>query len=258
MHWRKDVSRVSTGARSGSTRWPLSPIFAKQNLPTTVACIYLFNPYSLALGSGDGDDLAHALGCRLQLRLRAALGAVAASTLCLAIATYLSVYPVVLADSHRAAAPGRYSLDIIPWICLSLTASSPFFLLVFHIHPLIYVAPLYLRLRHTRPSETPGSSIAFVSIHPKTVMNIKNRFVYALGLGVATCMLPVMWFLWLFPASGNANFFYNQTLVYQVFLSQLIGAFVSATMKRDKDVERYVKRKQATDKSDQQSKDKSE
>jgi hypothetical protein len=52
-------------------------------------------------------------------------------------------------------------------------------------------------------------------------------------------MLPVMWFLWLFPASGNANFFYNQTLVYQIFISQVITAFVGATMKRDKDVDKY-------------------
>ena len=68
---------------------------------------------------------------------------------------------------------------------------------------------------------------------------IENRFVYVIGLGAATCMLPVMWFLWLYPASGNANFFYNQTLVYQIFNSQIITAFVGATMKRDKDVDKY-------------------
>lgn len=71
---------------------------------------------------------------------------------------------------------------------------------------------------------------------------IEKRYVYALGLAVATCMLPVMWFLWLFPASGNANFFYNQTLVYQIFNSQLINAFVGASMKRDKDLQKYRKR----------------
>lgn len=65
---------------------------------------------------------------------------------------------------------------------------------------------------------------------------------YALGLAAATCMLPVMWFLWLFPASGNANFFYNQTLVYQIFNSQVITAFVGATMKRDKDLQKYRQR----------------
>jgi hypothetical protein len=57
--------------------------------------------------------------------------------------------------------------------------------------------------------------------------------------------MPVMWFLWLFPASGNANFFYNQTLVYQIFNTQLINAFVGASMKRDKVVQLYRKRRHA-------------
>ena len=62
---------------------------------------------------------------------------------------------------------------------------------------------------------------------------------YTIGIWVATCMMPVMWFLWLYPASGNANFFYNQTLVYQIFNSQVITAFVGATMKRDKLLEKF-------------------
>ncbi|KAF1779081.1 GPI transamidase subunit PIG-U [Phytophthora cactorum] len=133
----------------------------------------------------------------------------------------------------------------------------PYFLFVMHLHPVIYVVPIYLRLAH-RPQAYAcaligifslfqaypsfgdfGFFLSMLALHPKTIMTIENRFVYVLGLGVATCMLPVMWFLWLFPASGNANFFYNQTLVYQIFNTQIITAFVGATMKRDKDVDKY-------------------
>ncbi|KAG7377673.1 hypothetical protein PHYPSEUDO_011161 [Phytophthora pseudosyringae] len=133
----------------------------------------------------------------------------------------------------------------------------PYFLFVMHLHPVIYVVPIYLRLAH-RPQAYAcaligifslfqaypsfgdfGFFLSMLALHPKTIMTIENRFVYVLGLGVATCMMPVMWFLWLFPASGNANFFYNQTLVYQIFNSQIITAFVGATMKRDKDVDKY-------------------
>eukprot|EP00644_Phytophthora_capsici_P003827 jgi/Phyca11/544549/estExt2_Genewise1Plus.C_PHYCAscaffold_150156 len=133
----------------------------------------------------------------------------------------------------------------------------PYFLFVLHLHPVIYIVPIYLRLSH-RPQAYAcaligiftlfqaypsfgdfGFFLSMLALHPKTIMTIENRFVYVLGLGVATCMLPVMWFLWLFPASGNANFFYNQTLVYQIFNSQIITAFVGATMKRDKDVAKY-------------------
>ncbi|KAI9992863.1 hypothetical protein PInf_014794 [Phytophthora infestans] len=133
----------------------------------------------------------------------------------------------------------------------------PYFLFVLHLHPAIYVVPIYLRLAH-RPQAYAcaligifslfqaypsfgdfGFFLSMLALHPKTIMTIENRFVYVLGLGVATCMLPVMWFLWLFPASGNANFFYNQTLVYQIFNTQIITAFVGATMKRDKEVDKY-------------------
>ncbi|KAE9021752.1 hypothetical protein PR003_g4885 [Phytophthora rubi] len=133
----------------------------------------------------------------------------------------------------------------------------PYFLFIMHLHPVVYVVPIYLRLAH-RPQAYActligifslfqaypsfgdfGFFLSMLALHPKTIMTIENRFVYVLGLGVATCMMPVMWFLWLFPASGNANFFYNQTLVYQIFNSQIITAFVGATMKRDKDVTKF-------------------
>ncbi|CAH0474139.1 unnamed protein product [Peronospora belbahrii] len=133
----------------------------------------------------------------------------------------------------------------------------PYFLFVMHLHPVIYIIPIYLRLAH-RPQAYAcaligifslfqaypsfgdfGFFLSMLAIHPKTIMTIKNRYIYVIGLGAATCMLPVMWFLWLFPASGNANFYYNQTLVYQMFSSQIINAFVGATMKRDKDVDKY-------------------
>ncbi|KAJ0397007.1 hypothetical protein ATCC90586_009241 [Pythium insidiosum] len=314
---------------------PLSPVFAKEHLPTTVACIYLFNPYSLGTSVAMATTSLTHLTVLYSL-LFAAHGAAAASTLCLATATYLSIYPAVLvipialqlrvanrSESSRGSIALATTVLLFVWLAALLYVSRtltgdwqflqetyvwiakysdltpnvgifwyffievfdrfiPFFLLVFHIHPLVYVAPLYLRLSD-RPQAyacalfgitslfqaypsfgDAGFFLALASIHPKTVMSIKNRFVYALGMGVATCMQPVMWFLWLFPASGNANFFYNQTLVYQVFLSQLISAFISATMKRDKDIQRYRKRlgqsaaSKSNDTAHDQSKDKLE
>ncbi|RLN65276.1 hypothetical protein BBJ28_00003456 [Nothophytophthora sp. Chile5] len=104
----------------------------------------------------------------------------------------------------------------------------PYFLFVMHLHPCIYVVPIYLRMAH-RPQAFAcaligifslfqayptfgdfGFFLAMMALHPKTIMS-----------------------------SGNANFFYNQTLVYQIFNSQIITAFVGASMKRDKDVQKY-------------------
>ncbi|KAG6617731.1 gpi transamidase subunit pig-u family protein [Phytophthora cinnamomi] len=279
---------------------PVSPLLKPENLPITVAFIALMNPLVFA-----------------------SEGALAASMMCVAAGTYLSVYPFFLMvpivlllrsvksgkteddDGHVSqAGPSLVSLGVTCllvfgiWLgllfYLSLSLSGdwsfleetyvwvakysdltpnigifwyffmevfdrfiPYFLFIMHLHPVIYVVPIYLRLAH-RPQAYActligifslfqaypsfgdfGFFLSMLALHPKTIMTIENRFVYVLGLGVATCMLPVMWFLWLFPASGNANFFYNQTLVYQIFNSQVITAFVGATMKRDKDVAKF-------------------
>ncbi|RLN46305.1 hypothetical protein BBJ29_008452 [Phytophthora kernoviae] len=304
---------------------PVSPLFQPKNLPITAAFVYLLNPYSLASGIAMSTVSFTHLAVLYSL-VFASEGALAASMMCLAVGTYLSVYPFFLVvpivlllrdvkrskvvadtnDDNQTGGAGSSVLQLAVgclvtlsvWLSLLLYLSwslsgdwgfleetyvwvakysdltpnvgifwyffmeifdrfIPYFLFVMHLHPCIYVVPIYLRMAH-RPQAYAcaligifslfqayssfgdfGFFLSMLALHPKTIMTIENRFAYVLGLGVATCMLPVMWFLWLFPASGNANFFYNQTLVYQVFNSQIITAFVSASMKRDKDVDKY-------------------
>ncbi|EGZ22496.1 hypothetical protein PHYSODRAFT_314121 [Phytophthora sojae] len=303
---------------------PVSPLFKPENLPTTVAFIALMNPYSLASSVAMSTVSFTHLAVLYSL-VFASEGAVAASMMCVAAGTYLSVYPFFLivpivlllrsvksgktaseeeGDQKSTPGPSLLSLGVSSllvfgvWLGLLFYLSwslsgdwgfieetymwvatysdltpnigifwyffmevfdrfIPYFLFILHLHPVIYVVPIYLRLAH-RPQAYActligifslfqaypsfgdfGFFLPMLALHPKTTMTIENRFVYVLGLGVATCMLPVMWFLWLFPASGNANFFYNQTLVYQIFNSQIITAFVGATMKRDKDVDKF-------------------
>ncbi|KAF1791927.1 hypothetical protein JG687_00015705 [Phytophthora cactorum] len=290
------------------TQVPVSPLFKPKNLPTTVAFIVLMNPYSLA-SSVAMSTVGFTHLAVLYSLVFASEGALAASMMCVAAGTYLSVYPfflivpiVLLLRSVKESSLKSIGikclvvfgvwLGLLFYLSWNLTGGwefleetyawvakysdltpnigifwyffmevfdrfIPYFLFVMHLHPVIYVVPIYLRLAH-RPQAYAcaligifslfqaypsfgdfGFFLSMLALHPKTIMTIENRFVYVLGLGVATCMLPVMWFLWLFPASGNANFFYNQTLVYQIFNTQIITAFVGATMKRDKDVDKY-------------------
>ncbi|CAI5735491.1 unnamed protein product [Hyaloperonospora brassicae] len=296
---------------------PVSPLFRPDTLSRTVALIALLNPYSLA-SSVAMSTVSFTHVAVLFSLVFASEGAVAASMMCVAMGTYLSVYPfflmlpIVLLLHSAGAGKTAVSHDNGPWVTLALKCLVifgvwmglllslshelhgdwgfleetyvwvakysdltpnvgifwylfievfdrfvPYFLFVMHLHPVIYVVPIYLRLAH-RPQAYAcvlfgifslfqaypsfgdfGFFLSLLALHPQTIMTIKNRFAYVIGLGAATCMLPVMWFLWLYPASGNANFFYNQTLVYQIFNSQIITAFVGATMKRDKDVEKY-------------------
>ncbi|KAG6954014.1 hypothetical protein JG688_00012552 [Phytophthora aleatoria] len=290
------------------TQVPVSPLFKPKNLPTTVAFIALMNSYSLA-SSVAMSTVGFTHLAVLYSLVYASEGALAASMMCVAAGTYLSVYPfflmvpiVLLLRSVKESSLKSIGikclvvfgvwLGLLFYLSWNLTGGwefleetyawvakysdltpnigifwyffmevfdrfIPYFLFVMHLHPVIYVVPIYLRLAH-RPQAYAcaligifslfqaypsfgdfGFFLSMLALHPKSIMTIENRFVYVLGLGVATCMLPVMWFLWLFPASGNANFFYNQTLVYQIFNTQIITAFVGATMKRDKDVDKY-------------------
>ena len=63
---------------------------------------------------------------------------------------------------------------------------------------------------------------------------MRMKYVIVIGLCVGSCLMAVMWHLWLYPGSGNANFFYNQTLVYQAFFMHMITEFIGSTMHREK------------------------
>lgn len=133
----------------------------------------------------------------------ASCGAIFASTLCLSMATYVSIYPIVLIvpitllvlNRPNASSVSQVLLlatsSLVIWLVMLVFLSQsfshdtswswmwqswgyvamysdltpnvgifwyffievfdrfiPYFLLVLHVHPLIYVAPLYLRLRY--------------------------------------------------------------------------------------------------------------
>lgn len=47
-------------------------------------------------------------------------------------------------------------------------------------------------------------------------------------------LLPVTWHVWVNTGAGNANFFYNQSLVYNVAMIVLVLGFVSISQLRCK------------------------
>lgn len=60
---------------------------------------------------------------------------------------------------------------------------------------------------------------------------ISNLFLYASGLA------PIFWHLWIYAGSGNANFFYAITLVYNLGQILLLTDIVYAFLRRQFDVE---------------------
>jgi len=108
----------------------------------------------------------------------------------------------------------------------------PFFLVVFSVNMLIYVAPISIKFQHDplyanflligilgmfKPYPTladPGLFISMMSLFPETFPYLNNAIVTALLHLHACLLLPLFNRLWLSQGTGNANFFYASTLVF--------------------------------------------
>ena len=124
-----------------------------------------------------------------------------------------------------------------------------YFLFIFHVHPFLYVVPLSLRL-WSKPGMLMGicvaifalyrayPSLSYISLpvalltmHPNIIVEMRSLGLHVAGMSLAMTMMPVMWYLWLYPGSGNANYFYNQSLIYNAFASLLLLEFVATVVK---------------------------
>ncbi|KAI8088292.1 GPI transamidase subunit PIG-U [Thamnidium elegans] len=130
-----------------------------------------------------------------------------------------------------------------------------FFMVVFQFHTFIFTAPICIKLRNqpifaitvlcgvmaifkSYPSASDASLyLALVPIHDELFKYcrygflISNLFLYASGLA------PIFWHLWIYAGSGNANFFYAITLVYNLGQILLLTDIVYAFLRRQFDVE---------------------
>ena len=72
-------------------------------------------------------------------------------------------------------------------------------------------------------------------LHPQHLPLMHSKLmVLGVGLSVPAVLMPVMWYLWLDARSGNANYFYFQSLVCCVFLSLTVLEFVAAVVRIQK------------------------
>ncbi|KAI0643137.1 PIG-U-domain-containing protein [Trametes meyenii] len=108
----------------------------------------------------------------------------------------------------------------------------PFFLMVFSVHLLIYIAPICIKFQHDflyaafllagvlavfKPYPTlsdPGLFLSMFAIFPEIYPYLRHPIVTALIHLHASLLLPLFNSLWLRQGTGNANFFYASTLVF--------------------------------------------
>ncbi|KAF9010614.1 GPI transamidase subunit PIG-U [Cyathus striatus] len=107
-----------------------------------------------------------------------------------------------------------------------------FFLVVFSIHLLIYIAPICIKFQYdplyaaflligvlgtfkAYPTlSDPGLFLSLISLFPETYPYMNYPVVTALLHVHASLLLPLFHHLWLTTGTGNANFFYASTLVF--------------------------------------------
>ncbi|KAK4690002.1 GPI-anchor transamidase subunit U, partial [Tremellales sp. Uapishka_1] len=129
-----------------------------------------------------------------------------------------------------------------------------FFLGVFQLHTLIYVAPVCMRLRNDpllailvlmgvfgtwKSYPTLGDTAVWAGLlgcFPEVVGNLRHPL-FSLTCHLYTLiLLPLLHSLWLLTGTGNANFFYAATMVYGLnsglAVADMLGAGIRADIKR--------------------------
>lgn len=125
-----------------------------------------------------------------------------------------------------------------------------FFLCVFHLNVLIYVLPLSIRLRKDplllywslllivsvfKPYPSLADFALYSSLLPifRHLFDLMRQAVIVFAAIAVSCVLaPIMWHQWLFAYSGNANFYFAITLVYNVSQVFLLTDMLVSDMKR--------------------------
>ncbi|KAI9280166.1 GPI transamidase subunit PIG-U [Umbelopsis sp. AD052] len=129
-----------------------------------------------------------------------------------------------------------------------------FFLVVFQLHAFIFVAPLCIKIREhpifviivlsgimsiLKSYPSVGDAALFLGLLPvhdelfkyaRYGFLVTNLYLYSAALA------PIFWHLWIYAGSGNANFFYAITLVYNLGQVLLLIDIVYAVLRRSYDI----------------------
>ncbi|KAL7421883.1 hypothetical protein Q5752_003654 [Cryptotrichosporon argae] len=127
----------------------------------------------------------------------------------------------------------------------------PFFIGVFQLHTVVYVAPVCVRLAHDPPAAalvllgvlatwksypTLGDMAAYAGLlgcFPELVPDLKHPKITLITHLYTALLLPLLHSLWLGSGTGNANFFYAATMVYGLNNALGVADVLGAMLARD-------------------------
>ncbi|KAI8987491.1 GPI transamidase subunit PIG-U [Mycotypha africana] len=129
-----------------------------------------------------------------------------------------------------------------------------FFMVVFQFHTFIFTAPICIKMRNqpilaatvlcsitaifkSYPSASDACFyLALVSVHDELFKYCRYGFLVCNLFLYASVLAPIFWHLWIYAGSGNANFFYAITLVYNLGQVILLIDVVYAALRRQFDL----------------------
>ncbi|KAG0744103.1 hypothetical protein G6F57_009606 [Rhizopus arrhizus] len=130
-----------------------------------------------------------------------------------------------------------------------------FFMVVFQFHAFIFTLPVCIKFSHqplfvitvlcgimaifkSYPSVSDATLyLALISTHSEIFQYCRQKFLIFNLFVYASVLSPIFWHLWIYAGSGNANFFYAITLVYNFGQVFLLIECVYATLRREFDIE---------------------
>eukprot|EP01121_Diplochlamys_sp_Union-15-3_P008120 TRINITY_DN2133_c0_g1_i2.p1 TRINITY_DN2133_c0_g1~~TRINITY_DN2133_c0_g1_i2.p1 ORF type:complete len:236 (+),score=1.23 TRINITY_DN2133_c0_g1_i2:97-804(+) len=125
-----------------------------------------------------------------------------------------------------------------------------FFLFIFQYHVFLYFIPLTMRLNHHpvfifwvliatiaifKSYPSVGDIALHLSLFPlfhHKLQEMKYGFIVAIAFVCVTILTPIIWRMWIYSGTGNANFYYALNLVLCVIQTILVTDALSAVMKR--------------------------
>lgn len=79
--------------------------------------------------------------------------------------------------------------------------------------------------------------LAFLPVHDVYKKHFRYTILIAGTIVSTVFLMPVMWHMWIVSSSGNANFFFGTTIVYNVALINLVMDMIFVYSRRQIDLE---------------------
>ncbi|XP_076322304.1 phosphatidylinositol glycan anchor biosynthesis class U isoform X2 [Tachypleus tridentatus] len=241
-------------------------------VPLIVETVYLLCPFSILACVGRSTSVFTNVLLSLSFFCMV-YGFSTITAVILALATYQSFYPVMLlVPTFISTFEVVGSWDFL-WSTYGTIVSVPdltpnvglfwyfftemfdhfriFFLWTFQINAFIYTLPLSVRLRKEytllvvillaltavfKSYPSVADTALYLSLLPlwkHLFPYMRQTFIVGCIILSCTVLAPVLWFLWIYPGSANANFYFGITLAYNTAQIFLITDLLFAYIKRD-------------------------